>query len=121
MDTGMNDTPRRAPVFGPELWMTAAGDDWSHFDWWFALVATADFDGDLDALERELVAMLGSSIHGVRDTEAKLSRRVDLRTRLSAADVEVSQLAGLVEPDKVTMAKARRKVLDQPREDRRHA
>ncbi len=114
----MNNAPRRAPIFGPELWTTFAGRDWCHFDRWFAVVATADFGGDLDALERELVRTLRSSLHGRRDTEAKLSHLVDLRARMSAASIRASELAAVVEPDKTTVAKARRKVLDQALEGR---
>jgi len=118
MDTRMSDTPRRAPIFGPEPWATVAEMEWCHFDRWFALVAVSDFAGDLDALERELVAHLRSSRHSRRDVEAKLSHLTDLRARMSTAGIDASALATAVEPDKATLAKARRKVLDQALEDR---
>ncbi len=60
----MTSTPRRPPIFGPEPWTTPAGADWCHFDLWFAIVAVADFGGDLDALEAEMIARLRSSGHG---------------------------------------------------------
>lgn len=109
----MTATPRRPPIFGAEPWMIVAGREWRHFDWWFALTATADLSGDLDALERELVATLRSSLHSRSDNEAKLSHLADLRTRLTMAGVDVSVLAAAAEPDRATMTKARRKVLDQ--------
>jgi len=97
--------------------MTLAGVEWCHFDRWFALVTITDFDGDLDALEGELVRRL-RSLHGRHDVEAKLSHLTDLRARLQSADVALHALAGASEADKATMAKARRKVLDQSLEAR---
>ena len=114
----MTVTPRRAPIFGPESWMIVANHDWCHFDWWFALVAVADFGGDLDNLERELVGALRSSMRSRRDTEAKLSHLADLRTRMAAVGVDSSALAAAEEPDTATLAKARRKVLNQALEGR---
>jgi len=97
--------------------MTLAGVDWCHFDRWFALTTITDFDGDLDALERDLVARLRSP-HGRHDVEAKLSHLSDLRARLQTAGLTVSALAGATEADRATVAKARRKVLDQALEGR---
>ena len=114
----MTSTPRRPPIFGAEPWMTIAGQEWCHFDWWFALTATTDFAGDLDALKRQLVEQLRSSLHSRRDVEAKLSHLADLRTRLTSSGLDVTVLAAAAEPDKATMTKARRKVLDQALEDR---
>ena len=114
----MTTPPRRAPVFGPEPWATTAGAEWSHFDRWFALVAMTAFDESLDGLQAELVARLRSSLHGRRDVEAKLSHLADLRARLSAAGVDIATLARVEDPDKSTITKAGRKVLDQALEDR---
>jgi len=114
----MTTVPRRAPVFGPEAWATIAGAEWCHFDRWFALVAITAFDGDLDALEAELIERLRSSLHGRDDVEAKLSHLADLRARLSVAGVDLVALARVEDADKATIAKARRKVLDQALEDR---
>ena len=111
-------TARRAPIFGPEPWAAFADVEWSHFDRWFVLVAAGEFAADLDALERDLVARLRSSLHGRRDLEAKLSHLTDLRERMTAAGVDVTALASSAEPDVATMTKARRKVLDQALEDR---
>jgi len=111
-------TPRRPPIFGPEPWTTIADADWCHFDRWFAIVAVADFGGNIDALEVELVGRLRSSRHGRGDVEAKLSHLADLRDSLSSSGIDVTALAAADEPDKVTVAKARRKVLDQELEDR---
>lgn len=114
----MTDTARRAPIFGPEPWGSVAEMEWCHFDRWFALVAVSDFAGDLEALEHELVGQLRSSLHSSRDVEAKLSHLTDLRARMSTAGINVSELAAAAEPDKATLAKARRKILDQALEDR---
>jgi hypothetical protein len=91
---------------------------WCHFDRWFALVAVTSFDGDLDALEHELVGRLHSSLHGRTDVEAKLSHLAHLRGRMAAAGVSPAVLAGADEPDQATLSKARRKVLDQDLEGR---
>jgi hypothetical protein len=117
MDASMTHTARRAPVFGPELWATVADVQWCHFDRWFALVAATDFAGDLDALERELVGRLRSSLHCRRDLEAKLSHLADLRARLTAAGVDGAVLTS-AEADKAILVRARRKVLDQALEGR---
>ena len=41
-------------IFGPEPWKEVAGQAWCHFDWWFALVAVAECEGDLEALRERL-------------------------------------------------------------------
>lgn len=114
----MTGAPRRPPIFGPEPWTTIAGVEWCHFDWWFAIVGTYDFGGDLDQLEVELVGRLRSSRHGRRDVEAKLSHLADLRDRLARSGIDATALTAADEPQKATVAKARRKVLDQELEDR---
>lgn len=114
----MTDAPRRAAIFGPEPWVTLAGAQWCHYDRWFAIVAAAGFAGDLDALEQELVGRLRSSSHGRGDVEAKLSHLADLRRRLATTGIDAATLAAHEEADKATMAKARRKVLDQALEGR---
>lgn len=113
----MTGTHRRPPIFGPEPWTTVAGADWCHFDRWFAIVAIGDFGGDLDALEGDLIGRL-RSLHGREDVEAKLSHLADLRDRLGAAGIDAGVLAAADEADKATLAKARRKVLDQGLEGR---
>lgn len=98
--------------------MTVAGAEWCHFDRWFALVAEADFDGDLERLEAELVGGLRSSLNGRSDAESKLSHLTDLRHRLAAADIGVGDLVAAEPPDKAVLAQARRKVGDQALEGR---
>lgn len=66
-----------------------------------------DFAGDLR-----------SSLHSHRDVEAKLTHLADLRARMTAAYVDESMLAAAAEHGKATLAKARRKVLDQALGDR---
>jgi len=114
----MSGNVRRPPIFGPESWMTVADAEWSHWDWWFALIAVAEFDGDLDALQRELVTRLRPSWSDRHSVEAKLSHLADLRTRLRTTGLDVAVLASGAQPDKPMLAKARRKVLGQALEDR---
>jgi len=117
LDPVVTGTQRRPPIFGPVPWTTLAGADWCHFDRWFAIVARDHFGGDLDALEAELIRRL-RSLHGRGDVEAKLSHLADLRYRLGAAGVDAAVLAAANEPDKATVTRARRKILDQGLEDR---
>jgi hypothetical protein len=118
LDTHVSGPPRRPPIFGPEPWAIVAAVPWCHFDRWFALVSVTSFDGDLDALERELVGRLRSSLHGHTDIEAKLSHLADLRDRMAAAGVRPEVLSSADEPDQATLTKALRKVLDQALEGR---
>lgn len=114
----MTARERRPPIFGPEPWADIAGAEWCHFDVWFALVTTADFDADADALRGELEATLQSTFHRRDEMQAKLSHLADLRSRLDAAGLSFVDLVGAEEPDKQLLAKARRKVLDQALEGR---
>jgi hypothetical protein len=118
VDQPVTERARRPPIFGPEPWTTVAGVQWSHFDRWFALVIVNDFDGDADALRRELIQRMRSSLHLRRDEEAKLSHLTDLQARIVAADIGATTLADADNPDKATLVKARRKVLDQALEGR---
>jgi hypothetical protein len=111
-------TGRRSPLFGPEPWRTVGSAIWCQFDRWFALTAVTEFGGDLDALEADLVGRLRGPLHGRRDLEAKLSHLADLRLRLAGAGVDITGLADAEPADKATLAKARRKVLDQALEGR---
>ncbi len=114
----MTASARRTPVFGPEPWARLGGVDWCQFDRWFALLAVDGFDGDLDALEREMAGRLRGSLHGRRDIEAKLSHLADLRARLAAAGGDVETLAEHEPADRAAAARARRKVLEQSLEAR---
>jgi len=118
VEPAMSTAGRRSPMFGPEPWTPVGGVTWCQFDRWFALTTAADFAGDLDALEAHLVGRLRGSLHGRRDLEAKLSHLADLRLRLAAAGVDVAGLADAEPADKATVAKARRKVLEQALEGR---
>ena len=118
MDPVVTQKPRRVPILGPEPWVHLDGVEWCHWDWWFALVAATDFGSDLDSLERYLVDRLRSTLHSRRDLEAKLSHLADLRARLAPAGIDASTLASAAQPDKTTLAKARRKVLKQALEGR---
>jgi hypothetical protein len=118
VDQPVTGRARRPPIFGPEPWATVAGVQWSHFDRWFALVMVNDFDGDVEALRREMIQRMHSSHHLRRDVEAKLSHLTDLQARIVAADIEATTLTHADNPKKATLVKARRKVLDQALEGR---
>lgn len=67
---------------GPESWATVAGVEWCWWDLWFCVLAVADFGGDLDRLEADLVGRLRSPgwVGASRsEAEAKLSHLADLR------------------------------------------
>jgi hypothetical protein len=113
MEPLMTGQARRAAIFGAEAWTTVAGVEWCHFDWWFALVVTRDFEGDPDALRTQHETTLRSSLHRRADTQAKLSHLADLRARLDAAGLDFGDLAEADEADKRVLVKARRKVLEQ--------
>ena len=98
--------------------MEVAGQAWCHFDWWFALVAVGECDGDLDALRERLEHQHRGSMNGRDDVEAKLSHLNDLVQRLRAADLDAASLVGTIPADRATAAKARRKVLTQALEGR---
>jgi hypothetical protein len=114
----MTGSARRPQVFGPEPWIETAGEVWSHFDAWFALVVVSEFGGDLSALQAALEEQHRASVQSRTDVEAKLSHLADLRRRLEAADLDVRELAAAAPTDKATAAKARRKVLTQALEGR---
>lgn len=80
-------------------------------------MAVHDFEGDLDALEAVLIGRL-RSLHRRRDVESKLSHLADLRARLATSLIDARMLAAVEDPEKATVAKARRKVLDQELKDR---
>ncbi len=98
--------------------MMVAGAEWCHFDRWFALVADADFGGDLERLEAEMVGRLRSTLNGRPDAEAKLSHLTDLRHRFAAAGIGVDDLVAAEDVDRALLAKARRKAGDQALEER---
>jgi hypothetical protein len=104
---------RRRLIFGPEPWRELAGSTWSHWDLWFCTVAVTGFEGDWARLGDEIVRRSPRYLVGL-DWEAKLSHLEDLRTRLAAADLDAAELAGEAAHDKKVVARARRKVLDQP-------
>jgi hypothetical protein len=84
--------PARTAVYGPEAWRRVCGAVWSYWDLWFAVVAVADHDGDLDALAAAIDD--GKRSFGSATVEAKLSHLDDLMHRLSEAAGDARVLAG---------------------------
>ncbi|MGH9284102.1 MAG: hypothetical protein ACRD0M_00265 [Acidimicrobiales bacterium] len=103
-------------MYGPERWDTVGATEWSWWDLWFCVVGVADFGGDLDRLEADLVGGIRSprSVGGLlrEDVEAKLSHLGDLRSRLAAAGVDAADLVAVGKRPGV-LSKARTKVLKQ--------
>ena len=104
---------RRKLIFGPEPWRELARGTWSHWDLWFCTLAITGFDCDWARLGDEIVRRSPRYLVGL-DWEAKLSHLEDLRARLAAADLDAAELASEAAHDKKVVARARRKVLDQP-------
>lgn len=89
--------PRRQPRFGPEVWESRGGHDWSLWDLWFCIVARHQGDHDLEGLaDAQRAVIRGLSVHGTEAAEARLSHVLDLSTRLSAARLEPADLADSV-------------------------
>ena len=105
--------PRSKPIFGPEPWQEVAGGSWSHWDLWYCLVLVSDFDGDWAAFSEELWRRRSPYLLTL-DEEAKVSHLDDLRARLADAGLGPTDLVGTAAGDRKLLAKARRKVLDQP-------
>jgi hypothetical protein len=105
--------PRRKPVFGPEPWQEVAGRTWSHWDLWYCLVLVSDFDNDWAAFAEELWRRRSPYLLTL-DEEAKVSHLDDLQARLADARLGAADLAAEAVDDRKLLAKARRKVLDQP-------
>jgi hypothetical protein len=105
--------PRRKPIFGPELWRELAGQNWSHWDLWYCLVLVSDFDDDWAAFSEELWRRRSPYLLTL-DEQAKVSHLDDLRARLADARLGPADLIGAAAGDRKLLAKARRKVLDQP-------
>jgi hypothetical protein len=105
--------PRRKPIFGPEPWQEVAGRTWSHWDLWYCLVLVSDFDGDWAAFSEELWRRRSPYLLTL-DEESKVSHLDDLRARLAAAGLGPTDLVGAAAGDRRLLAKACRKVLDQP-------
>lgn len=102
---------RRPPTFGPEPWAEVGELSWSHWDLWFSVVAVLDHGGQLDDLEKRLVADLRGPLYGRHGTEALLSHLNDLRTRLEAAGLAPSDLASTKAlGERTLVAKARKKL-----------
>jgi hypothetical protein len=105
--------PRRKSIFGPEPWGEVAGRTWSHWDLWFCLVLVSDFDDDWAAFSEELWRRRSPYLLTL-DEEAKVSHLEDLRARLADAGLGAAELVAEATDDRKLLAKARRKVLDQP-------
>lgn len=86
------------------------------WDLWFCVLAAADFGGDLDRLEADLVGRLRSPAWtGVSgsDVESKLSHLADLRVRLAGAGLGAGALDAAGRRPGV-LPRARSKILKKP-------
>jgi hypothetical protein len=98
--------PTNSTVYGPEVWATAFGAEWTYWDLWFSVVCVADHDGDWD----ELDASFYLKPTNAEVAESRWSHLVDLRERLAAAGATAADLAGGLAADRKTLTKARSKV-----------
>ena len=79
----------RSPLrYGPELWRSDGGADWSYWDLWFAVLCVRDHGGDWDGFDAALTKI------GFTAGEAKWSHLLDLRERLAAAGLGAAELVG---------------------------
>lgn len=102
----------RLRIRGPETWRDDRDALWSHWDLWFCLVWTVDFDTDRDDFSTELHRRHGHPL-GRPDRESFLSHLADLAARLDARGLTPRALVGDAGDDRKLIAKARRKVLQQ--------
>jgi hypothetical protein len=105
--------PRRKPIFGPEPWQEAAGRTWSHWDLWFCLILVSEFDEDWAAFSEEVWRRRSPYLLTL-DEESKVSHLEDLQARLADVGLVAADLVGAAAGDRKLLAKACRKVLDQP-------
>jgi hypothetical protein len=97
---------RQPTVYGPEVWKTVAGTEWTYWDLWFCAVCVRDHGGDWDALDAKL------SESPYREFSARMwSHILDVERRLAAAGISAADLAGPLVRDRKTMTKARSKVV----------
>ena len=92
-------------VYGPELWRTIAGADWSYWDLWFCVVCLADHGGDWHALDEAI--QTADKHHG----EQKWSHLRDLTERLDRAGSRAADLVGTSLREPKLRGKARTKVM----------
>jgi hypothetical protein len=104
--------PQRSPrVFGPELWRTLGGAEWSHWDMWFCVLCVAEHGGDWKALDA-VIGLRYKSVRG-RYQGPKLAHSADLQKRLTAAGLSAADLAADAASDDKAVAKARTKVIEK--------
>ena len=108
--------PAQGAASGPETWATVVGVEWCWWDLWFCVLAAADFGGDLDRMDAEVVGRLRSPAWtGVSrsDVESKLSHLADLRARLAGAGIGPGDLDAAGRRPGVR-PRARSKILKKP-------
>jgi hypothetical protein len=109
---GEEPKPQRSPrAFGPELWRTMAGAEWSHWDMWFCVLCVADHGGDWQALD----AVTGRRYDTIRGRYQgpNLAHSADLQKRLTAAGLSAAELAAGAAADAKIVAKARTKIIEK--------
>ena len=98
----------RSPLrYGPELWRSDRGVEWSYWDLWFAVLCVRDHGGDWDGFDAALTKI------GFTAGEAKWSHLLDLRERLAAAGLGAAELVGDTITEKGLVTRARARVFKQ--------
>jgi hypothetical protein len=106
--------PRSGPRLGPEPWKTIRGVTLTTWDLWLLVLAVTGDNIGLDGVAknlRERSRTLSGSAQD--DFEAKLSQLDDLRLRLTRLDLEPHDIVLKEAKNKVTVARAKRKLFDQ--------
>jgi hypothetical protein len=101
-------------VYGPELWTTSAGEEWTWWDLWCCVIAVKDHDGNLTTLAERIALRIRdgwSTIGYNRDPDdARLVQVLDLADRLNAAGLTPGDLAdATVLSDRKITSRARAK------------
>lgn len=108
--------PRRRQTRGDDEFATIGGQAFSHWDLWFAIVLVQRFDSNFHLLREALLDEDPSQPSWRRSfqrggVEQRLSHLDDLRVRIDAAQIDVSQLMAMAEVSSYLENKARVKVL----------
>ena len=107
---------QRPLFYGPEVWRTDEGREWTYWDLWFAVVCHTDYRGDWDAME-EALAEKGRPV-GSDAAEAKWSHLRDVRSRLEAAGLTAAELTILGGRGNLSRARTRVIKTDPQHRDR---
>jgi len=105
-------TTGEALKYGPEMWRTDAGVEWSYWDLWYAALCVRDHGGDWDGFDAAIAKV------DRFETEARWSHLLDLRERLAVAGLSAGELVGEALGEKGMITRARARVFKQSLSER---